>query len=227
VDPSLYIFYKHSKLKQYLKEGKALRTELTINDPRDFQVGKSLRHLGYLRQLGQHVARRLLASERVSQDCAPSEALFHQVILPSTHGGLRAPGLRFGEPRIMAVLSALCAFRHLVDGFANRDLRGRVAALLTPTPETYTAARMTYDLRRLRRKGFIQRLPGRNRYIVTAKGRRIALFFSKSYTRILRPGLVTCDPTLSADAPTPLTHAWTQLDHAITTIVQEARLMAS
>jgi hypothetical protein len=63
VHPSLSLFYKHSKLKQYLKDGKALRTELTINDPLDFHVLKSLRHLGYLRQLGQHVTRRLLASE--------------------------------------------------------------------------------------------------------------------------------------------------------------------
>ncbi len=227
VDPSLYVFYKHSKLKQYLKDGKALRTELTINDPYDFAVPKRLSHLGYLRQLSQHITRRLLASERVSQDCAPSEALFHQVILPSTHNGLRAPGLRFGEPRVMALLSALCAFLHLVDGFANRDLRGRVAALLTPEPETYTPARMTYDLRRLRRKGFIQRLPGRNRYVVTPRGRRIALFFSKTYTRILRPGPVACDPIQPTDVPTPLTQAWTQLDHAITAIVQEARLMAS
>lgn len=227
VDPSLYIFYKHSKLKQYLKEGKALRTELTINDPWDFHVRKSLRHLGYLRALGQHITRRLLASERVSQDCASSEALFHQVILPSTHDGLRAPGLRFGEPRVMALLSALCAFLHLVDGFANRDLRGRVAPLLTSQPETYTAASMTYDLRRLRRKGFIQRLPDRNRYVVTAKGRRIALFFSKTYTRILRPGLGACDPTLPTETPTPLAHAFHQLDHTITTLVQEAHLIAS
>jgi hypothetical protein len=122
----------------------------------------------------------------------------------------------------MAVLSALCAFLHLVDGFANRDLRGQVAVLLTPDPQTYTPARMTYDLRRLHRKGLIQRLPGRNRYIVTAKGRRIALFFSKTYTRILRSAFVACDPMLPADAPTLLTHTWTQLDHAITTFVQEA-----
>jgi hypothetical protein len=127
----------------------------------------------------------------------------------------------------MALLSALCAFRHLVDGFANRDLRGRVAALLTPEPETYMPARMTNDLRSLRRKGFIQRLPGRHRYIITPKGRRIALFFSKTYTRTLRSALQTCDPTVPLDAPTPLAQAWHQLDHAIATLVQEAHLTAS
>ena len=149
------------------------------------------------------------------------------MILPSTHDGLRAPGLRFGEPRVMALLSALCAFLHLVDGFSNRDLRGRVAPLLTSQPETYTTARMTYDLRRLRRKGFTQRLPDRNRYVVTAKGRRIALFFSKTYTRILRLGLGACDPTARSDAPTPLAQIFLHLDHTITALVQEAHLIAS
>ena len=32
--------YKHSKVKQYFKEGRALRTETTINDPLDFGVGR-------------------------------------------------------------------------------------------------------------------------------------------------------------------------------------------
>ena len=56
----------------------------------------------------------------------------------------------------MALLQALCAFTHLPRGFRNRELRPQVASLLG---RPYTAAQMTYDLRRLRLKGLIHRIP--------------------------------------------------------------------
>ncbi len=36
VEPSLHVEYKHSHVKQYFKEQRALRTETTINNPTDF-----------------------------------------------------------------------------------------------------------------------------------------------------------------------------------------------
>lgn len=51
VVPSLHVDYKHSKIKQYHKEGRALRTETTINDPRDFGIGKRLHNLSALRKV--------------------------------------------------------------------------------------------------------------------------------------------------------------------------------
>ena len=42
VMPSLHVSYKNSKIKQYFKEDKALRTEMTINNARDFAIGKKL-----------------------------------------------------------------------------------------------------------------------------------------------------------------------------------------
>ena len=38
----LHVDNKHSKFKQYHKEGRALRTETSINGPRDFGTGKRL-----------------------------------------------------------------------------------------------------------------------------------------------------------------------------------------
>jgi hypothetical protein len=42
--------YKSTRLKQYHKEGRALRTETTINNTCDFGIGKSLQNLPALRQ---------------------------------------------------------------------------------------------------------------------------------------------------------------------------------
>jgi hypothetical protein len=68
-------------------------------------------------------------------------------------------------------------------GLTNRSLRPLVAGLILG----YTARQMTFDLRRLRRKGFIRRLPGSQRYELTADGRRLAVFFTKTYARIVCP----------------------------------------
>jgi len=149
------------------------------------------------------------------------------VVLPSTtEGGERIPALHFGEPRVMAALAALCLFLPAPDGFTNAMLRERVGALHDPGPRGYTAARMTYDLRRLKLKGLIERLPRKNRYVLTPIGRRVALFFTKTLARILRPALARLDPAVPADATDGLRAAWHRLERAIEKHIQAANIAA-
>ena len=98
-------------------------------------------------------------------------------------------GLRYADPRVQAVLSALLGFSLLVRGFTNRQLRERAAGLLGQSPESWTAGRMTYELRRLRLHGLIERVKRSHRYQLTQRGIQVAAFFTRSYARILRPGL--------------------------------------
>src|SRR5262245_35097001 len=74
-------------------------------------------------------------------------------------------------------------------GFANHELREHLAALLGEDPSALTQGRMTYQRRRLRLHGLIVRRPGSHRYEITSRGLRIALFFTRRYARVLRPGL--------------------------------------
>src|ERR1700676_1686695 len=76
VVPTLHIDYKHSRIKQYHKEGRALRTETTINDTRDFGIGKRLHNLPALRAVGFQANRRLLHVQTISHDCAVGEDAF-------------------------------------------------------------------------------------------------------------------------------------------------------
>lgn len=225
VVPSLHVDYKHAKVKQYHKEGRALRTETTINDTRDFGIGKRLENLPALREIGFKANRRLLDVQRASCDSHIGEDAFAKVCAPVVVEGQRAPALRFGDPRVQALLSVLVVFRLLPVGFSNRDLREHLAPLLGLTAGTMTAGRMTYDLRRLRLHGLIERIPHTNRYQVTPLGLRIAFFFTRTYSRVLRTGLAT---TLEADprVPSPLRRHFDRLDHAITDLVQDARLIA-
>jgi len=225
VQPKLSVEYKYSRLKQYFKEGRALRTETVINNPNDLGIRKSLPNLPYLRTVMRNINRRLIALERTSQNCVIGVRTFESIVLPSVaHDGQRVPGLRFGEPRVMAILAALCHFLPTPDGCTNRTLRERVGALHDPGPAGYTAGRMTYDLRRLRLKGLVHRIPGKNKYVLTPIGRRVALFFSKTYARILRPGLARIDPDRPPDASDALAVALRRLDTMIDRHVHDGNL---
>src|SRR4029453_9304386 len=175
---------KSSHVKQYFKEQHALRTETTINNPMDFYVRKGLENLSYLRELGHQVNRKLLEVERVSHQCVLTQDALDRLQRPTVDAGQRASALRLGAPRLMAPLQAIPGFTHLPRGFRNRDLRPLVEALLG---RPYTAAHMTYDLRRLRLKGLIHRIPKTHRYTATTYGLKVTFFYSKLYLRILRP----------------------------------------
>jgi hypothetical protein len=222
VDPSLHVDYKKTKVKQYFKLGRALRTETTINDTRDFGVGRRLHNLPALREIGFNANRRLLEVQQTSADCHIGQQAFDQVCQPLVANNQRAPALRFGDPRVQALLSVLPVFRLLPNGFSNRDLRTHLAPLLGQDPSVMTPGRMTYDLRRLRLHQLIQRIPKTHRYQVTPFGLRVAIFFTRTYNRLLRPGLAQiCDPT---PVDTPIRRHLDRLETAITNIVEELNL---
>jgi hypothetical protein len=200
VQPSVHIEYKHSHVKQYFKEQHALRTETTINNPNDFYVNKGVTNLSHLRDLGQQVNRKLLEVERVSQHCVLTQDALDRLQSPTVEAGQRASALRFGDPRVMALLQAIV---------------GR----------PYTRSQMTYDLRRLRLKGVIHRVPKTHRYTATTYGLKVAFFYSKLYLRILRPQWNALLPDTDR-LPRPLRKALDQLDMEIQKLYEEAAFAA-
>lgn len=215
VIPSLHVEYKNCRIKQYLKEGRALRTETTINNAYDFAIGRRLHNLPALRAIGFHANRRLLEIERLPYDCLIGEDTFRALTQPTVVDGRRVPALRFADPRVMALLDALVVMRLQPAGFSNRMLREHMAPLLGPSPASMTAGAMTYDLRRLRLHGLITRIPHTHRYRVTPQGLRIAIFFRTVHARILKPGVALTLAPESATMNVPLRGAFERLDHAI------------
>ena len=189
VTPSLHVDYKHSKIKQYHKEGRALRTETTINDPRDFGIGKRLHNLSALRKIGFDANRRLLNVQKISHDPILGEAEFQKLNSSVEASGQRAGPLRFGDPKVQTLFSVLLLFRLLTRGFAARDLREHWAPLLGTTPESLTSGQLTYQLRRLRLHGLIQRIPKSHRYQLTANGAITLDKYTQIYNRVIRPEL--------------------------------------
>ena len=221
VSPSLHADYKKSHIKQYFKEQRALRTEMTINDPKDFDIHKAISNLPQLQQLGRQLNRRLLDAQHVTFDSVLSTQTLTQFVQPSvTADGQPVPAFHFGQPRIMALLQALTSFSHLFQGFTNQTLRQQVADLLSLDPAQYTVAQMSYDLRRLRLKGLVTRLPHSYHYQLTPLGRQLALLFSKLDARIFRRVFATLDP--QPQLPDPIRQALAHLDSVLDSAILDA-----
>ena len=176
-----------------------------------------LEHLPEVVQRGREINARLLMIERAGQGCAIGSALFERIHQPFNHEGQRTGALRFGDPRAMALAGALCCVIHAVTGFTNKSLRGQVAGLLG---KTYSTSQMSYDLRRLRLHGLIERTPATNTYQLTPEGIRVAVFYTKVRARLLEPLLDADQPP----APPEMRHALTTIERLLGDYLANARL---
>ncbi|HXY28016.1 MAG TPA: hypothetical protein VEH82_07015 [Acidimicrobiales bacterium] len=225
--PQLQVHYKSSKAKAYLKEGRARRIETTVNNAKDFALHKTLtaENWNALRAAGAATNARFLAALGEGRPGPPDPATLESIVLPSVHDGQRAPGLRFGDPRTMALLGSIAAFAHVIGGLTNKSLRAQLGAHWR---SDYSSAQASYDLRRLHLKGLIERIDGSNTYRVTPQGLRISAFFTALAVRVIVPALTDLAELErpSPAAPRPLVSAWRTYERELDKEVRAARLAA-
>lgn len=211
-------FWNHSRVKQYLKDGLALRIETVVNSPDDLRVPRRLSNLDELQAKARAVNARLLQTERAGQECVFDSPAFARISRPTLTGdGRRAPALRFGDPRAQALAGALASTLAAVTGITNKSLRALMTGLLGVP---YTVNQASYDLARLARNGLIEKVPDRNRYDLTPDGVRFAVFYTKVHDRVLRPLMAGDRPP----APPALQEALHAIDAAVTQRIDTARL---
>ena len=214
----LNLYYKHSRVKQYLKDGRAMRIETVINAPRDIGCNARLHNLEELQAKARAVNRRILEAERAGQGTVLASPAFERIAHPSVNAdGRRTPALRFGDPRVQALAGALTTTLLSATGITNKSLRALMTGLHHPA---YSPGQMTYDLRRLRLAGLITRIERTNRYVLTPDGIKVAVFYTKLHNRLLRPLLAADQP----QAPPELRHALRTIDRHIEDYITRARL---
>jgi hypothetical protein len=214
----LNVFYKHSRVKQYLKDGRAMRIETVINAPRDLGCNARLHNLAELQARARGCNRRILDAERAGQGTVLASPAFERIAHPSADAdGRRTPALRFGDPRVQALAGALCTTLLAATGITNKSLRALMTGLLHAP---YSPGQMTYDLRRLRLAGLIRRIEHTNHYALTPDGLKVAIFYTKLHNRLLRPLLAADQP----QAPAELRAALRTIDQHIEDYITCARL---
>ena len=211
----------HSRIKQYLKDGRALRVETVINAPGDLGCQRRLHNLDELQARARAVNARLLQTERAGQGCVLANPVFERIAHPTVDAaGRRATAMRFGDSRVQALAGALCVTVGAVTGITNRSLRALMTGLLGAP---YTMAQASYDLSRLARNGLITRRPHTNTYDLTPDGLAFAIFYTKVHDRVLAPLFTTGQP----QAPPPLRDALRIIEHHIDQRLAAARLLAA
>lgn len=189
----LKVFYKKSFLKQDNKGGRVLRTELCVNDPRDFRIGRSLVNLGYLGTVAYHAIGRFLKAQAVALTTALDRSTFERLVTPSVEGGQHVAGLRFGTPQVMRLLAALGCAGLTFKAFSHAELRATLVERFGADAADVTLARLSYQMAKLRGKGLLRKVDSRNRYTLTDRGYRAALYFTKLHQRLLSPALDSLD----------------------------------
>jgi hypothetical protein len=154
-----------------------------------------------------------------------AEETFQQLNCPHLVNEQRVSALRFADPMVQAIWNTLLVFDLLPTGFSNRQLRSKLAALRGQSEDQFTQGRMSYQLRRLRLHGLIERIPQTYRYRLTSFGFRVAVFCTRSYARILRPGLGLVLPATSSSS-CPLRRAMDTLEQEVNDWVEHAKLAA-
>jgi len=124
VIPVFHVFYKSTKLKQYYKEGKALRNEVTINNPRELGIGKTLNTENFraLREVGIQTIERLLRTEVLSHDPSVSQEMIGSIESAAEVAGRRISPLPRSNTRVRALFAALISC-HLIAPTWPRDNR--------------------------------------------------------------------------------------------------------
>jgi len=218
---TMNVFYKHSRVRQYLKDGTALRIETVINNPSDLRINRRLDNLPELQDKARAINAFLLETETAGQDTVLVSPAFERITRPTvTDDGRKAPALRFGDLRVQALAGAIAAMLFTVPGITNRTLRGLMTGLLN---RPYGMNQASYDLARLSRNGLIARVPGRNRYTLTREGLLFACFYTRVYNHILRPLMAPDRP----NAPPGLTAALDTLDRLVAEHAARARVPAA
>jgi DNA-binding PadR family transcriptional regulator len=126
---------------------------------------------------------------------------------------------------VLALFQVLILFCLQPQGFRNADLRQHYAGLLGLDPTTLTQGQLTYQLRRLRLHGLIQRIPGTHRYRLTELGLRETLFLTRLHVRAIQPGLALIEP-LALATDHRLQRAFNQLSAEVNRLCQHEKLAA-
>jgi len=215
---TINVFYKNSRVKQYLKDGVALRIETVINSPDDLGCRRMLGNLPELQAKARAINDRLLHTEIAGQGTVLVSPVIERITRPTVTGdGRKAPALRFGDLRVQALAGATAAMLFTVTGITNRSLRALMTGLLH---RPYSMNQASYDLTRLARNGLITRVPGRNRYTLTRDGLLFAHIYTKVYDHVLRPLMAPDRP----NAPPELAAALATLDQLTAGHIARARV---
>ncbi len=183
-------------LKMYTKGARVLRIEVIVHNIRDQQHWH--RSLPALPEIAGHlkdILERFLAVVRCVDAATLDDGRLESLPLPSQVGRSRVAGIDVNRPRMVAVLQAVVALSSIPAGLSSRELAAKIRELTGQSEAEYGPRQASYDLKKLRGKGLVERVEKSRRYAATEPGLRTMAAVGIVREQVLKPILAkACHP---------------------------------
>jgi hypothetical protein len=181
------VYFKHAFLKQYEKFCTFLRNELCSNNLKDFGLKKSLDNLQAVREKFQTITGRFAGFQAQWLNVHVDFPLLQRIALPITIGSVRYPGIKIHETRIIRLMEVLLHGGTHVAGWTAKDIHAAVLTAFGLSEKAYRLNQLSYDLRKLKGHGLLERDGSRYAYRLTTKGLQVSLLFLFFHKRLCGP----------------------------------------
>ena len=172
-------------LKAYTKGERVLRFEAVSHNVRALHCLRSVGAFPEIAtKLGMMLERFLLVLAQVDLSTIRCDTWDH-LRDPSSVGKTRVPGIDISKKRMRVVIQAILALSPMPAGFQLKDLAEKVREL--DPLLSYSKSHAAYDLRKLRGKGFIDRIPKSHRYLANSTGLQTMLSLLVIIDKVIRP----------------------------------------
>jgi len=205
-NPVIRAHYGNGFVKQYVRDGRILRTEPATNNVLDYGVNKAVENLPQLRERAGAIIDRYLDAQQDILETFVDRGQLRRLSQPTqTQGGRRIPGLKLDHPRQLALMQALVRFAQLAAGgtFTTREVHPHVAQALGLDPAQYKLTSLRYELSKLRAKRLVEKVPHSHRYRLLPEGYRLCVVYLKLFEKIYAPLTAGLLKPLPADARLP------------------------
>jgi len=174
-------------LKVYTKGERVLRFEAIVHNTKELRCGRLLERFPQIIARLQQILEQFLNNLYCMAASFISGETLDQLATPSQVGKTRIGGMDVNKPRTRAVLSAVLALACSPDGFTTGQLANTVRSMLPATDSSYDPRRAAYDLRKLRGKELLRKVPDSRRYFIPQQAIRTIAASVILRERILRP----------------------------------------
>jgi len=180
-------YFKHAFLKQYEKFLTFLRNELCSNNLKDFGLKKSLDNLPAVREKFQAITSRFAGYQAQWLNVHVDFPLLQRIALPISKGSVRYPGIKIHETRVIRLMEVLMHAGTHVGGWTAKEIHEAVLTTFGLSKRQYRLNQLSYDLRKLKGHGLLQRDGSHYAYRLTTKGVEVALLFLFFHKRLCGP----------------------------------------
>lgn len=189
-NPVIRSYHEDGSIKQYARDNRILRTEVTSNDITWHGINKAVDNLPKVRKTLRAITENYLDVQQDILETFVDRGQLRKLNEPTvTPSGKRVPGLKLDHTRQLAVMQALVHFSHIAAGgtFTTREIHPKVAEALGLSSTDYKLSSLRYELSKLRAKGLVEKIKNSRRYRVLSAGYRLSVVYLKLFRKIYAP----------------------------------------